>query len=906
MAQWQQVKEIVGDALELAPDNRALFLDKACANDEPLRREVESLLASSENVSGFMEQAAIGKVAEMFDDATGNKGQISGRFNHYEIIKQIGAGGMGEVYLALDKKLDRRVAVKILNERFSREEANLNRFIQEAKAASGLNHPNILVIHEIGECEDAHYIVSEYIEGETLREIFKERTLMLAEILDISTQIANALAAAHKAHIVHRDIKPENIIVRPDGYVKLLDFGLAKLVVQQNSFINLEGATAKQNETAKGVIMGTVNYMSPEQAKGEKVDERTDIFSLGVVIYEMIAGRTPFAADSMSETFANLINKEPLPLSHFVPDVPKELERIVLKSLKKDKDVRYQTMKGLLADLKEFRENLTLEKKLERLPTLPEENKTVALPTKTDDLNKQTKITKEFGRRILTRRSVIYGSVLLILLAAATTFFWRWRQNTIALQPTEIKSLAVLPLKSLDNGENYLGLGIADAVIRRISQTGELTVRPTSAVRHYLNEDTDALTAAKQLNTDAVLEGNIQKADNRLRVSVNLLRTADGASMWSDSFDLPATDVFTIQDKVSQQVASHLQLQLAPEQKARLKKPSTSNPVAYDYYLRGIYAFDQSGYFANTKPQLETAIDFFKEAIEADPNFALAHAKLGYALAWMGVFMEPAQQSAWAKQAEEEINKSQELDSQLAETHEARSLLFFSAYGGNQNEAAIRELLLAQQLNPNVGHDGLAVNYQHIGLEDLAERELQRAIEVDPTSESVKLQIFNLPLLIGNYDGWFTACQKYTPDNCNNSPWYLMGKNRLDEAQKAIEEQTAKNPNSLGLPQDTALLYALKGNFRAAEAEIPAILEKTPHAHPLYHHATYAIACVYALEGKSVEAVKWLRETAATGFPCYPLFERDAYLNRIRQSPEFVKFMAEQKAQNERFRSEFQ
>ena len=251
--------------------------------------------------------------------------------------------------------------IKILNEKFAKHESNLQRFIQEAKAASGLNHPNILVIHEIGETEDTHYIVSEFIEGETLREQLGNSPIKLSEVLDISIQIANALTAAHKASIVHRDIKPENVIVRPDGFVKVLDFGLAKLVEHKNkSFKGWEEETIKQNQTAKGLILGTVNYMSPEQAKGEKVDERTDIFSLGVVIYEMIAGRTPFAGDSISETFANLINKNPQPLSRFSADVPNELQRIVRKALQKKCDERYQTARDFMIDLKALLRELDL------------------------------------------------------------------------------------------------------------------------------------------------------------------------------------------------------------------------------------------------------------------------------------------------------------------------------------------------------------------------------------------------------------------------------------------------------------------------------------------------------------------------------------------------------------------
>jgi tetratricopeptide (TPR) repeat protein len=361
------------------------------------------------------------------------------------------------------------------------------------------------------------------------------------------------------------------------------------------------------------------------------------------------------------------------------------------------------------------------------------------------------------------------------------------------------------------------------------------------------------------------------------------------------------TDIFTIQDTVAQQVASRLQLQLDPSQQARLTKRYTSNPIAYEFYLKGVYTFDQRVSFA--KPQMEATIGFFKQAIEADSNFALVHAQLAYAYAVKAVFMEPTE-PVWAERAKEEINQAQTLDPQLAETHLARFQLLFSVYEGFQGEAAVRELLLAQQLNPNVGHAELVYLYLHLGLEDFAARELQRAFEIDPTSEYVKQMALGMYELGGKYDEWLAAHQKLHLNDFMEA-WYFMGKGRLEEAQKSIDDWSAKNPDDIELPPKKALLFALKGDFRSAEAAIPSILSRHPVKDPLYHHAAYDIACIYALEGKSVEAVKWLREANATGFQCYPLFERDAYLNRIRQAPEFIQFMAEMKAQNERYRREF-
>lgn len=468
--------------------------------------------------------------------------------------------------------------------------------------------------------------------------------------------------------------------------------------------------------------------------------------------------------------------------------------------------------------------------------------------------------------------------------------------------PAQIRSLAVLPLKSLDASENYLGAGIADGVIRRISQTGRLTVRPTSAVLRYLKEDKDALTAGRELHTDAVLEGSVQRTDDRLRVSVNLLRTGDGKSLWANSFDMHGTDVLLIQDEVSREVVKRLQIQLDPGQRAELNKRHTSSSTAYDFYLRGIYELDLRGYGEIAKPRMEDTIFFFKKAIEADPGYALARAQLGYAYAWKALFIDSTDDK-WAALAKEEIARSEELDPSLSEAHVANGLLLWSGYDGFQNEAAVRELLLAQQLNPSVGHGELAATYQHMGLENLAERELQLALEIDPTSQNKNELTLILPELVGKYDEWFAANERLNPGS-PPSVWYLLGKGRLDEASKAIENNLARAPDNPYVISEKALLLALRGDFRAAEREVPRIASQ-PTNDITRHHFTYNIACIYALAGKSEEAVKWLKETAATGFPCYPLFEHDSYLDRIRHTPAFTQFIVGQREQWEHYRQEF-
>jgi DNA-binding winged helix-turn-helix (wHTH) protein/TolB-like protein/Flp pilus assembly protein TadD len=496
-------------------------------------------------------------------------------------------------------------------------------------------------------------------------------------------------------------------------------------------------------------------------------------------------------------------------------------------------------------------------------------------------------------------RKIFWALAALIVIF---TVAWFGRDRLFTSSPT-VKSLAVLPLRGVDPNDNYLGVGIADAVIRRISLSGQVTVRPTSAVLHYLNQDADTLAAARELNADAVLEGNVQRSGDRLRVSVNLLRTADGTSIWNDSFDLQAADIFRVQDEVAQEVADKLKIQLGSTRRAGSAKYPT-DPAAYESYVKGIFSFDQRGFTEDDTPQMMETIGYFKRSLDIDPNYALAHAQLAVCYAWMALFIKPGE-SQWADLARQEIARSQELDHELAESHLANALLLWSAYGNYQIETGIIELRTVKRLDPNYAGADLAAFYGHIGLEDQAVRELNRARVIDPTSQSLKGVVAVLPYLRGDPDGWKSVYPEHPLEDRELAYWYYLRKGSLDLAQKIIDERLSRSPNFYDLLMQRALLYALRGNFSQAEVEIPNAFAHLPHNAEDYHHETYDTACIYALEGKSGDAVKWLRETADTGFPNYPLFARDPFLDRIRQSPEFVQFLSEQKSQWELFEQEF-
>ena len=809
------------------------------------------------------------------------------RLGRYEICSKLGEGGMGDVYLAQDTKLDRKVAIKFLSEHLHSDEHARKRLVREAQTAAKLDHPNICSIYEVGEENGHSFIVMQYVEGETLELRLKRKPLTPSESIQIASQVADGMAEAHAHGITHRDIKPSNIIITPRQQAKIMDFGLAKFsnpAMVGTALVNHEAET-QSLLTTPGAIVGTVPYMSPEQLKSQTLDARSDIFSFGVVLYEMLSGHQPFRSKSPAETISAILKEKPPTLSHYAPNLPQGLSRIADKCLEKDRNLRYQTAAEVRVDL-------------ERLPRNSESPQEV-ITAKSETAEKNSYVAR--AGLTLTHRYVIISAALILVTLLAAIYLYYPRAQTA--RTAEIKSLAVLPLKSLDANDNYLGLGIADAAIRKISQTGKVIVRPTSAIRRYTNEDADALTAARELGVDSVLEGSFQRANDRLRVSVNLLRTSDGTSLWSEQFDLRTTDIFTIQDTVAQQVASHLRLQLDASQQAQLAKRYTSNPIAYELYVKGVYGFDQR--VSAPRASIETTIEFFKQATQVDPNFALAHAQLAYAYATMSTFLEPTER-AWADRAKEEINRAEELDAQLAEIHLARFQLLFSAAEGYQAEAAIREVILAQQLNPNVGHAELGYLFLHVGLEEAGARELQRASEIDPTSGFAKEMALLTYMVSCRYDQYFADRQKSYSGNppAISEAWYLMSTGRLDEAGRKLDELAGRSDEIQLLPKK-ALLTALKGDFRTAEAAVPDILKLHPAKDPLYHHATYDIACVYALQGKSAEAVKWLRETAANGFQPYSLFACDSNLNRIRQAPEFIQFMAEMKALHEKYQREF-
>ena len=840
---WQKVKGLFDAVVGLAPLAREKFLVKSCGGDVELRRDVEKLLASSDDAKSFMEKPAAEAVAGLMFEPKNLAAGTS--FGHYEIVKQIGAGGMGEVYLARDTKLDRKVAVKILNEKFAAHESNLQRFVQEAKAASALNHPNILVIHEIGKSENSNYIVSEYIEGETLRDNFKQSPSKLSEVLEISIQIANALTAAHAANIVHRDIKPENIMLRPDGFVKILDFGLAKLVEQKA--VGFEASTVKQNQTAKGVIMGTVNYMSPEQAKGEKVDARTDIFSFGVVLYEMIAGRTPFAGDSMSETFANLINAEPPPLARFSSNTPDELSRIVAKTLRKKRDERYQTMKDLLSDLKVLQKRLEFED----FKVSPSGNLT---PTKPEAKTLAGEIRKSPEGDTLNE-----------------------------------KSIAVLPFANMsaDAENEYFCDGLAEELLNALAKIKNLKVAARTSAFSFKNRNVEVGEIGKALNVKTILEGSVRKSGNKLRITAQLINAADGYQIWSKRYDGELKDIFDLQDDITLAVIDELKVQFLSGEKTAIRNRYADNVEAYQLYLKGRF------HILKLHPlEIQKGISYFEQAIKLDPNYALAYVGIANAHQILPLAIELAPDAHFPL-AIAAAHKAIEIDDELAEAH---SVLGWLTFWANWDwKTAERECRRAFELDPNSAdaYEACAHILSNTGRHSEALAMIKRAREIDPLHLRINALEGQFLLHAGKPDEALEHLQKTFA--LENNFWlahafaasvYIKKEMFAEAISEANFARKVSGGNTFAAAF-AAYALAKSGNQTEARQILNELLELSKVRNiPPYH-----IAIIYNGLGETEKTFEWLEKACEKRDPKMAFLKVEPKWNNLRSEPRFQDLM---------------
>src|SRR3989449_960333 len=739
---WEQVKELFEAALKREPVERVAFLDGACGGQDALRREVESLLKSYEQAGSFMDAPAVEAAAESLlgEQVKLSPGQ---RMGHYQIVALIGEGGMGEVYLAEDVLLGRKVALKLLPAEFTKDLQRVRRFQQEARAASALNHPNIITIHEIGEVDGMNFVVTGFIAGETLRQRMATARLNLATVLDVATQTAGALAGAHAAGIVHRDLKPENIMVRPDGLIKVLDFGLAKLTEPGTSDVEGEAPTVARVDTKMGAIMGTAQYMSPEQARGLKVDARTDIFSLGVVLYEMLAGRAPFVGETTADTISVLLHKEPQPLSTLAPDTPADLQHIVSKTLRKDKDERYQTVKSLLVDLKSLKQRLEFEIELERSAPASERAgmEEFRIPA-SSGRSGEAKTSSPEGSTLSTRpaSSVEYlisgikqhkrgaALALAVLLLGIGIGYWVLIHRSSSV--TTIQSIAVLPFENQnhDPDTDYLSDGLTENIINNLTQLPSLRVIPRSSVFHYKGRETDSMTAGRELGVRAVLTGRIMQRGYNLVGSAELVDIRDNKQLWGEQYSRKVSDALVLQQEISRQISERLRLKLTGEEQKLLNKGGTNDAEAYQFYMKGRYYWNKRG----ASGSLQKAIDQFQQAAQKDPNYALAYVGLADSYGLLEEYTGD-QGIETLQKARAFAERALQIDNSLGEAHSALALAYEALWLWDDAE---REYRLSISFNPNypTAHHWHGEYLLWMGRDDEGLAELKRAQELDPLS----------------------------------------------------------------------------------------------------------------------------------------------------------------------------
>src|SRR5437588_5007640 len=666
---------------------------------------------------------------------------------------------MGEVYLARDERLGRKVALKLLPERLTVDETQLSRFKTEARSASALNHPNILTVYEIGAEGNRQFIATEFIEGMTLRASLACGRMNLHAALEIAVQVASALAAAHETGVVHRDIKPENIMLRPDGYAKVLDFGIAKLTEQRLDSNLGDPGTMALLQTRPGLVLGTARYMSPEQTRGQTVDARSDIWSLGVVIYEMIRGIPPFSGETPSDCIASILTTEPAPLSGVLPEVALKLESILQKALRKNRDERYPTSKEMLADLRNLKEELEAEG------------------------SPQTKARAE---SIVSKIKRHKRGVLLTLAAAilaAAAFAYSFFFVGPAPLPNE-KSIAVLPFenRSEDKENAYFAEGIQDEILTRLSKIADLKVISRTSTQHYKSAPENLPEIAKQLGVAHILEGSVQKNAGTVRVNVQLIKAASDSHLWSDTFDRKLTDILSVESEVAKAIAEQLRAKLSGQEAEVIAAKPTDNPQAYDAYLRGLAYTLKTGF---TPANSLAAQKYLKEAVHLDPRFALGWTLLSY-----------VDSSGYLTQSLQPTAALREEARQAAET--------------------------ALSLQPNLGEAVFAKGFYHYAClkdYDTAVKHLEQAYQLLPNNSRIPQALAYVERRRGNWEkseAYFNDAEKLDPRNVN----LLSQHARSYVCLRRFPEALAKLEQILNITPDDIDTLVLKARIAQAEGDL--------------------------------------------------------------------------------------
>jgi len=876
---WNKLEALFNEALELQGEARSAHLTKVCGDDRRLRDEAEKLIAAHEMEGSFIDSIDSPILAEIagLTGASRIETPVGRRIGPYQVTSQIARGGMGEVFLAEDIRLERKVALKVLLAAFTQNPERVRRFEREAKAASALNHPNILTIHEIGEADGAHYIVSEFVEGETLRERMRRGPLSMAAALDVARQVAGALAAAHAAGIAHRDIKPENVMARPDGLVKVLDFGLAKLTEMRIADCGLrieeaemlartsqdipQSAIRNPHSTEPGLVMGTAHYMSPEQARGLKVDHRTDIFSLGVMLYEMLAGRRPFEGATASDVMAAILTKEPEPLEELRSEAGPEIARAVMRCLAKEREERFQTAGEFAAHLKAATE------RGEQSP--PREAR------RTPDSG----AARHDPGAFLKSRPIWITATLALLMIAVAVY---WKLAPHSTPDPQIRSLAVLPLENLsgDPAQEYLADGMTDALISDLAKIGALRVISRTSAMRYKGAKKPLPEIASELNVDAVVEGAVLRSGDRVSIRARLIHAGADRQLWAESYERDFRDALGMQSEIARAIAREVHAKITPAEQTRLASARPVNHKSYNDYLLGIYYWNK-----RTEEHVRKAIDYFQSAIREDPGYAQVYAGLADSYSVLAVmFGDPREFVPKAKAA---AAKAIEIDGTLAEAHVALASVL--AYYDWDWQGAEWEFNRAIELNP--GSSMAHLRYAHflatMGRTEGSLAENERALDLDPVSLIINTglgqRLYNARL----YDKSARQLQKALEMDPNFFPARIeLG--RVYAQQGGYLESLAELNKAVELSRDSALaeigyVYAVSDQRRKARLILAELRELSRRRYV----SPVDIALIRAGLGEKDQAFNWLEKAYGEHSSRLPQLKMDPRFDTLRADPRF-------------------
>ncbi len=779
------------------------------------------------------------------------------QLSRYLIIAPLGKGGMGEVYRAKDTQLDREVALKVLPQHLSGNADSLRRFQREAKSLAALSHPNILTIFDVGADQGISFVVTELLKGETLRDRIVHSALPWQKVLEVAVPIAEGLSAAHSKGVIHRDLKPENIFLTSDNHVKILDFGLARWQESAPSADETESPTNSLAETGTGVVLGTVPYMSPEQVRGEKLDARSDIFSFGCVLHEMLTGNRPFSRNSSAETIAAILKEDPPKLTESGTQVPLELERVIGHCLEKNPELRVQTARDLAFDLRHI--------------------------LSSSEISKPSVQTTRGGTPRRLYPAIWIGLVLLFLAAGISIYFFTRAGEAIT-------SVAVLPFANVSGDANieYLTDGITEGIISRISQLPSLRVISRNSVFHYKGKEIDPQKVRDELNVGAVVMGRVLHQGDHLSISVELIDTRDNAQLWGEQYNRKLADIFAVEEGISKEIAQNLRLKLTGQQEKKLAKNDTENNEAYQLYLKGRY-FWNSG----TPEGFKKGIEQFQQAIEKDPGYAAAYAGLAYCYIDLGAlsYVAPNETMPLGKAA---ALKALELDDSLADAHAA--LGFVKWIWDWDRTSAEKELNRAIELDPqsSIAHYYYGFYLWTMGRFDEMLAESTRARDLDPLSAYIASNLGYQYLVVGQYAEAISETRRALALDPNlawaqaQMAWIYadqrMYPQAIAECKKLHEQTFAVKSENQFVALTVAWVYAVAGQ----KAEAVKILESYKRLSAEGYLDPYLVAAIYYALGDDNQTMEWLEKAYQQRSALFIGLKHDVlWRGRIHSNPRY-------------------